>query len=168
MVLQNHSMSLFSTDKRVKLSTITEKIVSLQTSVIFVLEEFCHLNYHCEVSFLWEAASIQVSVLRRSRGAASNLRRSMWSQQRNSPAGPARPPLCFFRPSVTPAPGPCSRPWWMIHRQQKELTHRSISAPCFQSGRKANALPPDHLPSYSPAEYAKEGETLLECIELEP
>lgn len=96
---RKNSISLISTDKRVKLSTITEKMISLQTSVIFLLlEEFCRLNYHCEVSFLWGAASIRVSVLRRSRGTASNLRRSVWSQQRNSPAGPARPPLCSSAP----------------------------------------------------------------------
>lgn len=82
------------------------------------------------------------------RAATATQECCMWSQQRNLPSGPDRPPL---NPSASP-----SQSWTLLvammndsSSQQKELTHRCISAPYFQSGQELNGF--TDSPAFWPA-----------------
>lgn len=98
----------------------------------------------------------------------------LWSQQRNVPSGPDRPPL-----TSSSRPPPCPSILVLLavmmndsSSQQKELTHHCISAPYFQSGQELNGFTntssPHHLllPSRSAQGYAK-GKILLKKVHVD-
>lgn len=69
--------------------------------------------------------------------SAEELAIRSWSTSPHPPPSlrPSAPP------SLHPGPGPCWRPWWMIHPpRKKELTHHCVSAPYFQSGQELNGF----------------------------